>query len=121
MQRRYGRIIAVSSELAQVARAIWPTTSPPKASSSPSFARSARELGPHGITVNTPRAGSIEVDAERLVVTDHAAMVDRQLARQCIQRAAGPPTSPPQSSSSPQRRPDSSPDSLTVDGEWHLT
>ncbi|MGH8886126.1 MAG: SDR family NAD(P)-dependent oxidoreductase [Egibacteraceae bacterium] len=57
MQRRYGRIIAVSSELAQVARAIWPTTSPPKASSNPSFARSARELGPHGITVNTPGPG----------------------------------------------------------------
>jgi NAD(P)-dependent dehydrogenase (short-subunit alcohol dehydrogenase family) len=50
----------------------------------------ARELGPHGVTVNCVRAGSIEVPAEHTVVADHGAMVLRQLERQCVKRRGHP-------------------------------
>ncbi|MGH4014748.1 MAG: SDR family oxidoreductase [Pseudonocardiaceae bacterium] len=82
----------------------------------------AREVGPHGVTVNCVRAGSIEVPAEHAVVPDHAAMVTRQLDRQCIKRRGQPDdlaaavdflTSPNAGFITGQ--------CLTIDGGWCMT
>jgi 3-oxoacyl-[acyl-carrier protein] reductase len=50
----------------------------------------ARELGPAGVTVNCVCPGSIEVAAEIGLSEDRDAMIERQLARQCIRRRGQP-------------------------------
>jgi NAD(P)-dependent dehydrogenase (short-subunit alcohol dehydrogenase family) len=89
-ERRQGRIITVSSVLTQLGREGLAAYIAAK-SGLEGFVRAlARELGPHGVTVNCVRAGSIEVPAEHAVVPDHGAMVARQIDRQCIKRRGRP-------------------------------
>lgn len=89
-QRGYGRIITVSSVLTQLGRVDLAGYIAAKSGVEGLVRTLARELGPHGITVNCVRAGSIEVPAEHAVVPEHDAMVIRQLDRQCIKRRGKP-------------------------------
>lgn len=84
--RGNGRIIAVSSVLTQIGRVELAGYIAAKSGLEGLIHALARELGPYGITANCVRAGSIEVAAEHEVVSDHDAMIVRQLARQCIKR-----------------------------------
>ncbi len=72
MAQRYGRIINLSSQLAQ--RAVASTGFAAYAATKgaiESLTRSlAHELGPHGITVNAIAPGGIETDMSRQVMTD---------------------------------------------------
>lgn len=86
----HGRIVAVSSVLTQLGRVDLAGYIAAKSGLEGLIRALARELGPHGVTVNCIRAGSIEVSAEHAVVPDHAAMVARQLDRQCIKRRGQP-------------------------------
>jgi NAD(P)-dependent dehydrogenase (short-subunit alcohol dehydrogenase family) len=88
--RGQGRIVTVSSVLTQLGRVDLAGYIAAKSGLEGLVRALARELGPHGITVNCVRAGSIEVPAEHEVVPDHAAMVVRQLDRQCIKRRGQP-------------------------------
>lgn len=85
-----GRIIAISSVLTQLGRVDVAAYIAAKSGLEGLIRALARELGPHGITVNCIRAGSIEVAAERSVVADHQTMLPRQLDRQCIKRRGRP-------------------------------
>lgn len=86
----WGRIIATSSVLSQLGRVDLAGYIAAKGGLEGLVRALARELGSHGITVNCVRPGSIEVPAEHAVVPDHAAMIVRQLQRQCIQRRGQP-------------------------------
>ncbi|EHK86490.1 short-chain dehydrogenase/reductase SDR [Saccharomonospora azurea SZMC 14600] len=88
--RGHGRIITVSSVLTQLGRVDLAAYIAAKSGLEGLVRALARELGPHGVTVNCVRAGSIEVPAEHAVVGDHTAMVARQLDRQCIKRRGQP-------------------------------
>lgn len=88
--RGHGRIITVSSVLTQLGRVDLAAYIAAKSGLEGLVRALARELGPHGVTVNCVRAGSIEVPAEHTVVADHAAMVLRQLERQCVKRRGQP-------------------------------
>jgi NAD(P)-dependent dehydrogenase (short-subunit alcohol dehydrogenase family) len=88
--RGYGRIVAVSSVLAQLGRVDLAGYIAAKSGLEGLVRALARELGPHGVTVNCVRPGSIEVPAEHDVVADHDAMVARQLDRQSIKRRGTP-------------------------------
>jgi NAD(P)-dependent dehydrogenase (short-subunit alcohol dehydrogenase family) len=88
--RGHGRIITVSSVLTQLGRVDLAAYIAAKSGLEGLVRALARELGPHGVTVNCVRAGSIEVPAEHAVVADHAAMVLRQLDRQCVKRRGQP-------------------------------
>jgi len=85
-----GRIVTVSSVLTQLGRVDLAAYIAAKSGLEGLVRALARELGPHGVTVNCVRAGSIEVPAEHAVVPDPAAMVVRQLDRQCIKRRGQP-------------------------------
>jgi NAD(P)-dependent dehydrogenase (short-subunit alcohol dehydrogenase family) len=85
-----GRIITVSSVLTQLGRVDLAAYIAAKSGLEGLVRALARELGPQGVTVNCVRAGSIDVPAEHAVVPDHAAMVVRQLDRQCIKRRGQP-------------------------------
>lgn len=86
----YGRIVAMSSVLTQVGRVDLAGYIAAKSGLEGLIHALAPELGPHGITVNGIRAGSIEVPAEHAVVLDHPAMLTRQLDRQSIKRRGHP-------------------------------
>lgn len=88
--RGAGRIITVSSVLTQLGRVDLAAYIAAKSGLEGLVRALARELGPCGVTVNCVRAGSIEVPAEHAVVPDHAAMVARQLDRQCVKRRGKP-------------------------------
>jgi NAD(P)-dependent dehydrogenase (short-subunit alcohol dehydrogenase family) len=88
--RGHGRIVTVSSVLNQLGHVDLAGHIAAKSGLEGLVRTLARELGPHDITVNCVRAGSIEVPAEHAVVADHAAAVTRQLDRQCIKRRGQP-------------------------------
>ncbi|MBQ0928618.1 SDR family NAD(P)-dependent oxidoreductase [Saccharopolyspora endophytica] len=88
--RGHGRIITVSSVLTQLGRVDLVPYITAKSGVEGLVRALARELGPHGVTVNCVRAGSIEVPAEYAVVPDHTAMLARQLDRQCVKRRGRP-------------------------------
>jgi NAD(P)-dependent dehydrogenase (short-subunit alcohol dehydrogenase family) len=87
-----GRLITISSVLAGVGRVELAGYIAAKAGLEGLTRALARELGPHGVTVNCVRAGSIVVDTEQTVVDaeDYAAMQIRQLARQALKRRGHP-------------------------------
>lgn len=85
-----GRFIAISSVLTQLGRIDLTGYIAAKAGLEGLVRALARELGPTGTSVNCIRAGSIEVPAEHDLVADHAAMVQRQLDRQCLKRRGAP-------------------------------
>jgi 3-oxoacyl-[acyl-carrier protein] reductase len=88
--RGHGHIVAISSVLTQLGHIDLAGYIAAKSGLEGLVRALARELGPHGITVNCVRPGSIEVPAEHSVVTDHDAMVIWQLDRQCIKRRGRP-------------------------------
>ncbi|MFG2291728.1 SDR family oxidoreductase [Streptomyces sp. NPDC048603] len=50
----------------------------------------ARELGPHGITVDTVLPAAIQVPAENDLPAHHRARPEPQIARQCVPRCGQP-------------------------------
>lgn len=86
----YGRIAAVSSVFTQLGQGDLAAYIAAKSGLEGLVRALARELGPHGVTVNCVRPGSIEVPAERAAVTDLAAVVARQIELQCIKRRGRP-------------------------------
>lgn len=88
--RSGGRIIAIGSVLAHVGRHELAAYIAAKAGVEGLMRALARELGPHDITANCVAPGSIQVEAERSVVKDIAAMEQRQLDRQCVKRRGKP-------------------------------
>ena len=120
--RGQGRIVAVSSVLTQLGRVDLAAYIAAKSGLEGLVRALARELGPDGITVNCVRAGSIEVPAEHAVVSDHDAMVGRQLDRQCIKRRGQPAdiAAAVEFLASPAARFITG-QCLTVDGGWCMT
>ncbi|MFR9727518.1 3-oxoacyl-ACP reductase FabG [Streptomyces sp. MS19] len=90
VRRQWGRIINVSSVNARAGRPGLTAYSTAKAGLI-GFSRSlARELGPHGICVNTVVPGAIQVEAENTLPTHHRARPEDQISRQCIPRRGQP-------------------------------
>ncbi|MEU8482299.1 SDR family oxidoreductase [Streptomyces sp. NPDC048641] len=50
----------------------------------------SRELGPHGICVNTVLPGAIQVSAEHSLPAHHRTRPEDQVARQCVRRRGQP-------------------------------
>ncbi|NIL43762.1 SDR family oxidoreductase [Salinispora arenicola] len=122
VSKSYGRIVAISSVMTQIGRVDLAGYIAAKNGLEGLVRAVARELGPHNITVNTVRPGSIEVLAEHAVVPDHHDMVKRQLDRQCIKRRGQPSdiaaavaflVSPDAGFITGQ--------AINVDGGWHLS
>ncbi|MDR3084429.1 MAG: 3-oxoacyl-ACP reductase FabG [Streptomyces sp.] len=90
IRRQWGRIINVSSVNARAGRPGLTAYSTAKAGLI-GFTRSlARELGAHGICVNTVLPGAIQVDAENILPAHHRARPEDQIARQCVPRRGQP-------------------------------
>jgi NAD(P)-dependent dehydrogenase (short-subunit alcohol dehydrogenase family) len=118
----YGRIIATSSVLTQLGRVDLAGYIAAKTGLEGLIRALARELGPHNITANAIRAGSIEVPAEHAVVSDHDAMLIRQLDRQCIKRRGKPEDIAATVDFLASRDAGFiSGQCLTVDGGWYMT
>ncbi|GAA1562203.1 SDR family oxidoreductase [Kribbella hippodromi] len=86
----YGRIVATSSVFTQLGQGDLAAYIAAKSGLEGLVRALARELGPHGVTVNCVRPGSIEVAAERAAVADLAAVVARQIELQCVKRRGRP-------------------------------
>ncbi|GAA1162310.1 3-oxoacyl-[acyl-carrier protein] reductase [Kitasatospora gansuensis] len=119
IDRGWGRIINVSSVNARVGRVGLTAYSAAKAGLLGLTPSLARELGPHGITVNTVVPGAIQVSAENDLPPHHRARPEDQIARQCVPRRGQPDdvaaaiaflASPAASFISAQ--------SLSIDGGW---
>lgn len=84
--RGWGRIVNVSSVNARAGRPGLVAYGAAKAGLLGLTTSLARELGPHGITVNTVVPGAIQVDAENTLPPHHRARPEDQIARQCVPR-----------------------------------
>lgn len=90
VQRRWGRIINVSSVNARTGRPGLTAYSTAKAGLIGLTRSLARELGPHGICVNTVLPGAIQADAETTLPAHHRTRPEDQITRQCIPRRGQP-------------------------------
>ncbi|MFI5527014.1 SDR family NAD(P)-dependent oxidoreductase [Kitasatospora sp. NPDC051853] len=90
IERQWGRIINISSVNARIGRPGLTAYSTAKAGLLGLTPSLARELGPHGITVNTVVPGAIQVDAENDLPVHHRARPQDQIARQCVPRRGQP-------------------------------
>ncbi len=88
--RRWGRIINISSVTARVDRRTHVAYGAAKAGLLGLTRSLARELGPHGICVNTVLPGAIQVDAENMIPPPHLTPPEEQLRRQCVPRRGQP-------------------------------
>ncbi|MFF4285621.1 MULTISPECIES: SDR family NAD(P)-dependent oxidoreductase [Streptomyces] len=90
IDRQWGRIINVSSVNARAGRPGLTAYSTAKAGLLGLTRSLARELGPHGVCVNTVLPGAIQVDAENTLPAHHRARPEDQIARQCVPRRGQP-------------------------------
>ncbi|MGW5936780.1 SDR family NAD(P)-dependent oxidoreductase [Streptomyces celluloflavus] len=89
-ERRWGRIVTIGSVNARAGRPGLIAYSTAKAGLQ-GFTRSlARELGPHGVCVNTVLPGAIQVNAEHHVPARHRTTPAEQIRRQCVPRRGRP-------------------------------
>ncbi|MEU8966927.1 SDR family NAD(P)-dependent oxidoreductase [Streptomyces sp. NPDC048491] len=90
ISRQWGRIVNVSSVNARAGRPGLTAYSAAKVGLIGLTRSLARELGPHGICVNTVLPGAIQVDAENALPAPDRPRPQEQIARQCVPRR-GPP------------------------------
>ncbi|MCC5669493.1 SDR family oxidoreductase [Nostoc sp. CHAB 5784] len=88
IQSGYGRIVAISSVLTQIGRVNLAPYIAAKGGLEALVRALARELGPHGVTINIVRPGSIEVASKG--INNNPVAEAQQLAKQCIQRRGTP-------------------------------
>ena len=90
VHRGYGRIINIGSITSRSGRPGLIAYSTAKAGLTGLTRSLARELGPHGICVNTVLPGAIQVDREEALPLHHRTPIANQIARQCIRRRGQP-------------------------------
>ncbi|MFC9121878.1 SDR family NAD(P)-dependent oxidoreductase [Streptomyces sp. NPDC057067] len=90
VERRWGRIVNISSVNARAGRTNLVAYSTAKAGLLGLTRSRARELGPYGVCVNTVLPGAIQVDAETAIPARHRASPEDQIKRQCVPRRGRP-------------------------------
>ncbi|WP_326709626.1 SDR family oxidoreductase [Streptomyces sp. NBC_01474] len=90
IERHWGRIVNIGSVNARAGRTNLVAYSTAKAGLLGLTRSPARELGPHGICVNTVLPGAIEVEAETAIPAQHRARPEDQINRQCVPRRGRP-------------------------------
>ncbi|MEY9839380.1 SDR family NAD(P)-dependent oxidoreductase [Streptacidiphilus sp. EB103A] len=90
VRRQWGRIINIGSVNARAGRTGLTAYSAAKAGLTGLTRSLARELGPHGICVNTVLPGAIQVPAENDLPAHHRRRPEDQINRQCVPRRGQP-------------------------------